>query len=132
MERDHELEIARGIRRAYQRRLLLLVDFTAFIVYCAWLGASWSIDPFFRQVGMLWMVAVGLHTLGLIYAEWLDFAVRRAVEKEQFAYYRSIAETALGTLTDEKPKRDPYFTLMDDAVSEAAVERDAHHYQRRH
>lgn len=131
MERDHELEIARGIRRAYQRRLLLVLDIALFLIYCAVLGSNWNIPDVLRSWGMAWMIVVLLHTVWFIYAEALDFAVRRAVEKERFAYYRSIAETVLGTLPDEKPKRDPDLTLSDDGEFADEIEFDEREYRKR-
>lgn len=122
MERDYQwdAQIERKVKRRWQRRMLLLADFTVFIGYCAWLGGSWNIDPFFRQVGMLWMVAVGLHTLWLIYTEWLDFAVRRALEQERKADRYA-----------EKPKRDPDLTLSADDDFADAVEFEEREYRKR-
>ncbi|MBK9749156.1 MAG: hypothetical protein IPO91_20585 [Chloroflexi bacterium] len=122
MTRDHEWEaqIERKVKRRWQRRMLLLADFTLFIIYCAWLGGSWNIDPFFRQVGMVWLVAVGCHTLWLIYTEWLDFAVRRALQQERKAdpYV-------------EKPKREDSLVFSDDDDSADAVEFDERAYRQR-
>lgn len=122
MTRDHEWEaqIERKVKRRWQRRMLLLADFTLFIIYCAWLGGSWNIDPFFRQVGMVWLVAVGCHTLWLIYTEWLDFAVRRALQQERKADPYA-----------EKPKRDRDLTLSADEDSADAVEFDEREYRQR-
>ena len=122
MIRDHEWEahIERKVKRRWQRRMLLLADFTLFIIYCAWLGGSWNIDPFFRQVGMVWLVAVGCHTLWLIYTEWLGFAVRRALQQERKADPYA-----------EKSKRDSDLTLSADEDSADAVEFDEREYRQR-
>lgn len=122
MTRDHEWEahIERKVKRRWQRRMLLLADFTLFIIYCAWLGGSWNIDPFFRQVGMVWLVAVGCHTLWLIYTEWLDFAVRRALQQERKADPYA-----------EKPKREDSLAFSDDDDSADAVEFDEREYRQR-
>lgn len=122
MTRDHEWEaqIERKVKRRWQRRMLLLADFTLFIIYCAWLGGSWNIDPFFRQVGMVWLVALGCHTLWLIYTEWLDFAVRRALQQERKADRYA-----------EKPKREDSLAFSDDDDSADAVEFDERAYRQR-
>ncbi len=118
MELDHERELAleRRVQRRWQRRLLLMLDFALFITYLSILGTRGDIAQSFRQLGMAWMVAVFVHTIWFIYTEWLERAVRGALEQERNAYYRAVAATVLTDEADEKPKREHQLSLNDEGM----------------
>ncbi len=133
MELDHEREIAieRRVQRRWQRRLLLMLDFALFITYLSILGASGDIAQSFRQLGMAWMVMVFVHTVWFIYTEWLERAVRGALEQERNAYYRAVAATVLTDEADEKPKRDHRLSRTDEGKFEDEIEFDEREYRKR-
>lgn len=129
--REREIEIERQVRRRIRRRMLLVADFALLFVYGATISGRYYISDFFPVVGVLWFMAFVIHSVLVMYWEWAERAVRKALEQERNTYYRMIAETVLAEIRHEKPKRDQRLTLNDDGELEDALEYDEREYRKR-
>lgn len=129
-DREREAEITRRVTRRIQRRMLLVLNFVLLFFFGALTAGRPYLD-FFHTLGGLWLLAFGAHAVLVVYWEWAERAVRKALEQERNAYYRAIAETVLTRLADEKPKRGDRLHLMDDGEFSEPTEYDEREYRKR-
>ncbi len=129
--REREAEIEKRVKRRIQRRMLLVLDFALFFVYGATISGRYYISDFFPVVGVLWFMGFMAHSVLVVYWEWSERAVRKALEQERNTYYRVIAETVLSEIRQEKPKRDQRLSLNDDGEFEDALDYDEREYRKR-
>lgn len=111
--REREQEIERRVKRRIQRRMLLVLNFALLFIY-AMVISSPVTPQIFGIFGVLWSMGFVAHAALVVYQEWAERAVRRALEQERNLYYRAIAETVLAELQNEKPKRRDSLALSDD------------------
>jgi len=127
--REREDAIRRQVTQRIQRRMLLVLDYALLFFYALIISGRYDIPNLFPMFGVFWFMASIVHTVLVVYWEWMDRALRRALEQERYAYYRAVAETVLAELRDyrdadplrgEKPKRDQHLRLNADGELYAA------------
>jgi len=119
--REREAEIRQRVTRRIQRRMLFVLDFGLFFAFGIATSAQYF-DGFLSFLLMAWFMLVVAHAVYVVYAEWADRAVSRAVEQERNAYYRAVAETVLAEFGERKRKRGERIALTDDGELDDSLE----------
>ncbi len=119
--REREEEIRKRVTRRIQRRMLFVLDFGLFFAF-GLVTSGMYFGGFLSMMLMGWFMLTVVHAVYVVYAEWADRAVSRAVEQERNAYYRAVAETVLAEFGERKRKRGERIALTDDGELDDSLE----------
>jgi len=119
--REREAEIRQRVTRRIQWRMFFILDFVLAFGFAIVVGER-DLPALLELFSAMWFMLVVAHAVYVVYAEWADRAVSRAVEQERNAYYRAVAETVLAEFGERKRKRGERIALTDDGELDDSLE----------